>query len=195
MIQFLVWPIYYPIALLICVFVILFWLLRLTMTVVVMVFALLLEAWRNKAPSNWPYEVINQVAEVGPKTVSVLLRAPLRRGEESIGVDDGRSLVFEVVYTLLFLASLAAIIFFRGFLESFGEAVAIPQEVFADNGPAAKLGVAYVALSFIVTSYLILTTGERRGAFWGFVVPIYLILTGMVLIYSGYIAWWLRLSA
>jgi hypothetical protein len=124
---------------------------------------------------------------VGPNTVATLLsyRGAVR-SQEGSGRGD---FLYELAYTIVFLGAIVLLFVFKGYMESFGRAIEAPAALFSDNGLAAKLGLAYVIGSFFFAAYLITRQDpEDRSALMNFFVPIYLLVSGAALVFSGYLA-------
>lgn len=181
--------IYFTITVPVCLVVLIFWLVRLITTVFLMVFVLLLQAWGRGGQSDRPRQIMREVLAVGPDAVDTLMSFRLNSAPVGKPADQGRDLLFELAYSVLFVAAIAGIFIFRGYLQSFGSALETPISFFLDNGLAAKLGIAYVLGSCIFAGYVLATRDRLEdGPFLNFFIPIYLLLSGIILVFMGYLA-------
>jgi hypothetical protein len=179
--RWLMLALFYLIAVPVCILILIFWVVRLVITVVLMVFALVFEAWRRKAVSRRPYQIIENVAKVGPETVKTVLTAPFREDSDEQDYQVG-VLVFEVGYAVLFLIAFALIFVFEGFLYAFGQALSAPANIYSQSGVGTLLAFLYVVASLIAAAYMILRGHLNNGPFRELFLPAYLFLTGVMLV-------------
>jgi hypothetical protein len=172
--------IYLAIAIPLCILVMIFWLIRLVITIGLMVFVMLLEAWRTKGVSERPMAIINSVLRVGPDTVKTILAVPFAAAPPAQG-DTGREMLYEVGHTFVFLALLVTILFFQGYIGDVGRALTVPRGVYAGDGLIAKLGVGYVLISCGTLAFLLFQDRMADGIMKHVVIPINLILSGLLL--------------
>jgi hypothetical protein len=179
--RWLMLVLFYLIAVPVCGLILIFWIVRLVITVVLMVFALVFEAWRRKGVSRRPYEIIENVTKVGPETVKTVLTAPFREDtdeqEYQVGV-----LVFEVGYAVLFLVLFVLIFVFEGFFYALGKALSAPVGIYSPGGLGTLLAFLYVAASFVAAAYMMIRENLNNGPFRELFLPAYLFLTGVMLL-------------